>query len=468
MSPATNGAASAAHGRTRSASLMRDRANLGPGVPLTPGQAPAGAVGRAWLEEFLTHPTADLDSEHRQLLVRCGLAPYAYGQGVADDPKKRPLFQAFMATTARHLKLRAELQTLVRAWSAAGIDVLLFKGFHLAEFVHTAPGLRFYRDVDLVMDPAQAEEASRIAQAHGWVERWHVSHPVTMSSPYNEAYCGHEVLHLEHPALGVTVDVHRRILHNLHDQLPWCAPQARITAAVWQASDRVAWGGGVVRLPAPEDAILIGPVLNRCWSAWDDWVLEPHDYLDFKTIVESCGVTRAGLVARARSLGCVRTLELFLERCDPFNRHLVLREPTRRERQRWNLALTLERGHAGLARRVVAIKDWPGEVSAAVRQLPTALRVVRLLRRGVPPEEIAHALGETVSVRRSLGHREWWHLQRGTARVLGLLRVDAAEYWSAYVLTLYAVLRRRGCPAEFRLRESPALELEGRRLLPAE
>jgi hypothetical protein len=421
--------------------------------------APAVPASERWLERLLTgagHLT--IDSEHLRLLLRSGLAPYAFDRGVADEPAKQPLRHAFLLATGRHLKLRAALQTLFRAWSGAGIDILLFKGFYLAEFVYRTPGLRFYRDVDVLMDPARSRDASRIAESFGWIRRWHASDRATMWTPYDEGYCGHEVMHLEHPGLGVTVDVHKRILHNLHDRVPWHAPQTRITAAVWRASNPVVWGGAAMRVLAPPDAILIAPVLNRYWSVWDDWALKPHDYLDFTAIVERFGVTRAALEARARELGCCTTLRLFLQRCNPFQQHLNLSEPTRRDRQRWNMALAIERGHPGLARRLVGMIDWPGELLAAVHQLPLAMQIARLVRRRMAAADIARTVAPCAAETGVLGHREWWRLQRATARILALIGTGPAAYRDVYVLTLYAALRRRGCPVA--LREAAPLDIE--------
>lgn len=453
---------------SHSASFIPGRADLF-GHEFPQADQPSSDVqSRQWLEQFITNPLTapSLDGARLELLVRCGLGAYAYVRGVPDHPVKRPLWQAFMLTTARHMKVRAELQRLFRGWSAAGIDVLLFKGFHLAEFVYDPPGQRFYRDVDVVMNPARAGEASLIAQSCGWLERWHISHPVTMLSPYDEAYSGHEVLHLAHPVLGITIDIHKRILHNLHDNLGWSGPQARITASVWQASRRITWGDAELRVPAPEDAILIGPMLNRCWSVWDNWVLEPHDYLDFRMVVEKLGVTRSDLEARARTLGCFRTLDLFLRRCDPWRRHFTLGEPTRAERQRWNFIVSFERGHVGIIRRFMAVKAWPGEMAATIRELPTAIRVAGLLRKGLPPEDVVRRLDRGVVTSSLLGYREWLELKRAAARTLSLLRVAPEALWPAYVLTLYAGLRQRGCPAEVRCEGELVLEADGHRLLP--
>ncbi|MBD0319780.1 MAG: nucleotidyltransferase family protein, partial [Gemmatimonadetes bacterium] len=118
------------------------------------------------LEAWLLNPAVPAPPAAE--LRRAGLAGYAYTVLPADHPARAELRGDYLASLARHQRIRAELAPLVRAWSAAGIDVLVFKGFHLAEFVYPAPGARFHGDVDVVVRPGEVQRAREVVVAAGW------------------------------------------------------------------------------------------------------------------------------------------------------------------------------------------------------------------------------------------------------------------------------------------------------------
>src|SRR5690606_38305783 len=88
------------------------------------------------------------------------------GSGAQSDPRLRPRDRR--AAFARRQWLKWEVAPLLTALREAGIEALLFKGFHLAEFVYPVPGSRFHSDVDLVLREGGIEQAGRIARELGW------------------------------------------------------------------------------------------------------------------------------------------------------------------------------------------------------------------------------------------------------------------------------------------------------------
>lgn len=399
-----------------------------------------------------------------ELLEESGLAAYAAPR-LSGSPGGGALQLQLLTETARHLAIRREVAELLRAWREAGIQALLFKGFHLAEFVYPVAGQRRYSDVDLLLPPGTALTAARIAAQLGWSELWHAERPGTPFSNRPENYAGHEVVQFLHPGLGIHLDAHRRLVHNSHNHVPWFAREERITRLVWEASSEVEWEGVSVRLPRAADAVLVGLVLNRLWSG-DGGRLRPHDYLDFSLLVDGSGLTRAQLEARARELGCARTLALFLTRCDPYRRHLDL-GPRGRRIRREHLGLLLEAGDRLLVRTLMDSAVAVGAPLETLAALPGALRAVRALRASRDPQEAAARLAHPVTAPRPLSPAAWLRAKRGVHRALRLLGYLGEERRLLSALALYSSLRRRSCPVLLRFPEdegAPRLELRGRPL----
>ncbi|MDQ3396352.1 MAG: nucleotidyltransferase family protein [Deinococcota bacterium] len=397
------------------------------------------------LERFLLEPAhalPDLD-----ILRAHDLAAYAYTCLEPQHPAKDLLELDFALASARHLAAKADLLPLVRAWRRVGIEVLVFKGFYLAEFAYELPGQRHYYDVDLLMAPERALEASAIAQALGWLERWHIDRAVTIHSYRPADYDRHEVMHLDNASGGLRLDVHRRILHN---KLPWTKVQARFTRHAWSASEELVWEDTAVRVLQPADSLLIGLVLNRFWGR-EDWHLKGSDFLDFGALIRRRGLTHDALLQRAGELRCRRSLAIFLARCDAFGRRLELRPPTQRQRRRWNLAILAERGHPGLERKLVATMRRPGTLLDTLRELPGVLRVLNKLRQqrvkalveGIEEPVVSPELGP-------VSFDAWQGIKRGVDRSLRLLGVELSADCPPRTLALFFALRRRGCPVTLR------------------
>ncbi len=141
------------------------------------------------------------------------------------------------------------------------------------------------------------------------------------------------------------------------------------------------WEDTSVRLPQPVDAILMGIVLARSWSAGDDWHLKAVDLLDMRSIVNRHGVKPVDLAQRAADLRCATAVERFLEVCDPWSGRLDLRPPTAWKRQRLYLSILPERGHMGFEKVAIRIRRLPGTLWDIARHLPALWRHRQILRR---------------------------------------------------------------------------------------
>jgi hypothetical protein len=374
--------------------------------------------GRSALETFIVEGAPLPD---RPTLEQAHFAPFAYTTIDPDDCAKLIHRAAFTAATAIHLSNKATFLPLLRAWRDAGIDVIVFKGFYLAELVYEQPAQRHYNDIDVIMAPERWPEAQRLARHLGWTILWD-----RRSSLYDAS---HEEAVLERS--GTVIEVHRFALDctSTFDAL-----QRRFTRAAWERSSEVKWEGTSFRTLAPEDSALLGLVLARTWSGGDNWRLKPADYLDLQTIADRFGLGRTDLLRRAAELGCTRSLDLFLARCDPWQERLSLRRPTPLERQRWNLAITPERGHLGLERTMASLTRLPGTLVDMVRQMPHLIRTERRLRQAgdAPPAEPP---GGTVATTATLRSKE--RIVRGVKWGARLLKVGR----DPCLLRSYALVR---------------------------
>ena len=272
------------------------------------------------------------------------LSAYAYGQLPPEHRLKAQLKEDMAFTAAHHLRVTGALTPLLHTWSKAGLDLLLFKGFQLATFVYDAPWQRPYSDVDILLRPDAVAEARVLAEAQGWRVTWQRD----LEMPYDR----HEVLHLEHPHFPLRLDVHKLMLHvyTRRSRL-----QRRYTAAAWANADVQTWQDVTLHALHPYDALIMGLILGRCWSR-DVWQLRAQDYLDMQTLSRRYDLSRAGLLTRAKALGCERTVGRFLQRCDAFTGVLELSPPSTLQTLQWELTHWRERRPPQLERLVMALK----------------------------------------------------------------------------------------------------------------
>lgn len=319
------------------------------------------------LESFLLGitPAKDVPSG---LMTDFRLMPLFYSSLPTDHPEKPKFRNAFLASTARHAKIKSHVLELVRAWNAAGIVPMLFKGFMMAEFVYDLSAIRFYGDVDMIVKESEAARAAKIAsKLPGWVETWNRTDTVLPNV--------HEESHLFTTDHSVRLDLHRFALHTFTS----AKNAQRLTNEMWSTSSQVTWEGCQVALPAAEDAALLGIVLSRMWD--ESPGVKPHDVLDFRALSKKWGLSREALISRAEHFGLKKPLEAFLALCDPWEQKLdykvLSQEKLRIWRNSFPTAWQLEWRFARFDRLVRAI---PTLLDVAT-QYSNVLRVKKLLRQ---------------------------------------------------------------------------------------
>ena len=331
-------------------------------------------------------------------LVATRLAPHAYLQLDADHPRRADLRAAFIAATARHLTTKGALLGLLTAWRRVGIDALLFKGFHLAEFVYPHPAERAYGDVDILIRPERAQDALKIARGLGWRVPWERS-----VSLYHH---NHEEAVLRRA--GVVVELHRYVVDSLS---PHAAIPQKMTQATWGRARTIAWEGTEVWVPDPVDAMIMGLVLARAWSHGDRWRIKSTDYLDASMLAAHGRFGDGDVRRRAAELGIGRTLELFLKNCNPFGRSLRLGATTRWQRQARYLAMVPERGYLSLEWLLESLGRAPGTAVDAMRTLPRLWTWRRRLQQD--PEQGVSSMGPKIAQRSVTRLRDQERLVRG-------------------------------------------------------
>lgn len=373
------------------------------------------------------------------LLRAAGLAAYAYTALAPEAAERAELRGDYLAALSRHQRIRSELLPLLAAWREAGIGALLFKGFHLAEFVYPVPGARFHGDVDVLVRPGDAERAARIARERGWREE---ANTAEAGQPFH-----HNVCSLYGPGGAACVDLHRWALHS---PLPWNRVQRRITEAVWARSRVREWEGVPIREMDAVDALLVGLVLQRCWGG-ERWHLKPHDVLDSGVLFERCGIGRDRLWERARELGAARTLRIFLGRCDPAAGVLDLAPPPPASLRRWDRAAFPERGPLGRGQNaLIHLRSLRGTAVHTLAALPVVREARRALGRGLGIRELLGALTPPAPPRTRGSVERRRATVRGIRLAVRLLpgrnpRGDCL----VRSLATYAALRRQGWPVAF-------------------
>lgn len=359
-------------------------------------------------------------------LRTAGLAPYAYCVLSPEDPRRPRLRGEYLRSLRRHHEIRVQVAHLLGAWERAGIESLVFKGFHLAELVYPKPGMRFHGDVDVLIRPADADAAVAAARADGWVE--------TLCRP---SY-SHEVCGLFGPS-GTKIDLQRHVLHR---HAPWPGAQPRITRAVWERAESIDWEGTTLRVPMLVDALLVGLVLQRLWS--EGGYLKPHDAIDFRLLEERVGGEE--LRRRARELRCTRTLSHFLEICDPALGRLELL-PNWSDRVHLASVVRRERGLLGgrfamrllrAPRLMVDIVGVLPEVAEARRRIRMEKNLLRLLERSTP---------QRPTMRTPLPRR--YRTVRAIRWATRLLRLNRSGDCVLRSFAIYSALARQGWPVAF-------------------
>jgi len=353
-----------------------------------------------------------------------------------DHPAYGHLRPDYLQQLGRHHRLRQNLVPLLRAWRAAGIEALLFKGFYLAEFVYPSPGARSYGDVDVAVRPADVSRAVQVAVGLGWREGALGPLP---------GHWTHAAPALVDPDAGAMLDLHRLVVQS---RSPFQRVQRRITEAVWAASREVEWEGVRVRVPDPIDSLVVGLVLQRCWSD-DRWRIKPHDALDFRFLTDHGEIRRDAIARRARELGCSRTVEIFLSRCDPEAGVLDLAPPSPGQLIRWDDAVRRERRSGGRGERWLRRSVMlPRVLWWVLLATPMVVRARRAVQAGPGMRALLDALsaGNAVPRPTPAGRRR---IVYGILWTLRIFRYNPAGDCLVRSLALYGGLRAAGWPAVF-------------------
>jgi Uncharacterised nucleotidyltransferase len=383
------------------------------------------------LERFLCGNSSVLPAI--ELLRVRRLEAWAYKVLPQGHPSKALLKLAFVQARARHELIKQDVLELVRAWNAVGIVPLIYKGFALAEFVYDVPGVRFHGDVDVLVRPEDFWRALEVGQRLGYRDP-----SVHLGWPFQTP---HELPLRK--ADGLTAfDVHQRLVHAA---LPWVAAETRMTQMAWRRSICLEWEGVKMHLLSPEDAFLFGLMVARAWSS-DDWHLKSHDLLDGFALIKRHQLDLQTVRTRARELGVTRTLELFLQRCHPWESKVTLTPPTSQEKWRWDwqispehlpqkwadkMALLLRFGP--MLWRVLSIVPLLLEVQSQLHSNVDLLQVLRESER--PPKRDSRPIGFTLGAL-------WWAARLG--------RLISSLVWPVAV---YVALQRRGWQPVFKLGE---------------
>jgi hypothetical protein len=387
-----------------------------------------------------------------------GLGAYAYTALSADHPQRDPLRQDYVSSVARGMHVRRALLPLLGAWERAGIPVLLFKGFHLSEFVYPAAGARPYADVDILLPPDAADTARRVSVEAGW------------RVDYDSAAAGqphfHTAFELTSPCPTVCVDAHR---YALGAMTPGLRLKRRVTEAVWARARERSWQGVRVWEMDPVDALLVGLVLGRAWGA-DGWGVKAHDAVDWRLLRQGFGVDDRDVEERARELGCARTLQLFRERFDPDRGVLALGRPPRAWVRRARALSAAECFQLGAT--LLRATSAPGIAADVAATLPYLYRARRAVQGSRDLGQLLPALTPApLATRPAEPGFSRFRITRGVRWAARLLRKGAEGDWLVRVLALYAALREQGWPVSFvsgvrveegRQKSYAWLELDGR------
>lgn len=223
---------------------------------------------------------------HRHLAG--ALAPFVPGDA-RDRLRKR-----YLSEMGRALLLHEELGRLLRAFAAANVDVLAYKGPALEAQVYRAAGLRSFGDLDLLVRPADFARGRAVLEALGF--RPLVPLTATQERAASRTECDQAFVDRR----GAIVELHWAITPPY-----FSVPLATDDLFARAVDIRIA--NAAARVPGIEDVVLLIAIngAKDCWSRIEPlcvlYELLRHAQPDWPVIVE-----------RARNIGGVRMLALAL------------------------------------------------------------------------------------------------------------------------------------------------------------
>jgi hypothetical protein len=374
-----------------------------------------------------------------EILKRYRLGGFAYAQLEATREERQALRPEYLEHRVRHAFVTEVLSGLLKAWSEAGIEALLFKGFALAEFEYEDPACRFYGDVDVLIRSEDEDRACSVAESQGWLIAWR-----RRNSPYHSSP---ELAGIYDASRRVRIDLHAEVLAPRSSPLStWFASdRAQITRELWRTANARDWKGARILVPQPVDALLIALLLNRRFG--ERWAFKPQDILDARLLVKRHGLTLEAVEQRATQLGCLSTFQVLRRRIDPWVPSFDLTRPSRLARLGWDLVTARELGFQPADQAWWRVAQAPAFLLAAVRAVPVVLRALRHARQPVPIPELIAAFEP-----RTRGSVPFTPREREVA-VIGARWATAVfrlpRLCVPRALTVYHLLRAGGMDVEF-------------------
>ena len=164
--------------------------------------------------------------------------------GATPEPARRELHARARESADRSLRLTGELVRILDAFSAHGVRALAYKGPTLAVLAYGDLGVRPFRDLDIVVDPAEVDAGRALLEQLGY-------HTGPLDPP-PEQRSGFLALNSEYPyfrANGDIVELHWRLLP--------CYFAMRIPfATLWERRATVDIAGHALPTLSREDLVL--------------------------------------------------------------------------------------------------------------------------------------------------------------------------------------------------------------------
>jgi hypothetical protein len=357
------------------------------------------------------------------------LGAYAYFQ-LPENHRVRPqLRQHYLVASVRHERIKHLVLSLVSAWSAAGIEVVLYKGFVLAELVYPKAPARFYGDVDMLIESAQVPEALKIAALMGWKIEYeptdflqNVAHEAILKSEDGIAAIElHQCcLQTENP---IAKKITRFVLKN----------------AIVQQVDGIS-----IRTPETLDALLV-MYLNRAWG--DSFARKPHDILDVRYLTQKGSLEFKDLVERAKLYGVWGVLRVAMQTCNPWKQALSIGQLNKYELFLAHLQTIFIWGAFDLEKFVRRIKTSPTIAYDVGKGVLLLFKIRKLQRQNTDLNTLLQLLDQLTYVGQ-LKRKSLNRLDRGVRWALRLTNqhVNACVPRS---LALFHALRKEGLEVSF-------------------
>ncbi len=189
---------------------------------------------------------------------------------------------------AEALAVEATSAEALRRLVAGGIRVMVIKGPAVAQYLHQ-PGHRTYSDIDLLVPPRDFRSAQRILSSMGYVRAEESEQPWRWFEK-----CCIEGVNLRREEGWKSIDLHHHIA-------PWVFAKELKAERLFARSRSGTVAGIAVRIPCPEDALVIASlhVVNDLWKTDPSY----NTWRDVYMLASDLPRERASAAFRRRGLG---------------------------------------------------------------------------------------------------------------------------------------------------------------------